>query len=105
MPDEKTVAVVLEQSAPLLIVVGEQGPPGPSGVAIVWGESPSGAIDGVNTLFSLAKAPSPSAGLLFFLNGLLQRQGIGNDFTISGVTIAMAFAPIAGDSLIATYPY
>lgn len=36
-------------------------------------ENPTGAVDGVNTLFLISKVPVPGS-VLVFLNGLLQQQ-------------------------------
>jgi hypothetical protein len=55
------------------------------------GVTPSGAINGINTAFTLPSAPNPTAFLLLFLNGLLQIAG--TDFTLSGATATMAAAP------------
>lgn len=41
--------------------------------------------------------------LHLYLNGLLQEEGSGKDFTISGTTITWANAPETGDILIAYY--
>lgn len=68
---------------------------------IYWNETTGGAINGSNTAFTLAHAPSPSTALLLFLNGLLLTAG--GDFTISGANITMATAPLTGDILRATY--
>ena len=48
------------------------------------GEIPSGAINGSNTIFTLAFAPSPVGSLDLYLNGLLMKQGV--DYTLSGNT-------------------
>jgi hypothetical protein len=68
-------------------------------------EVPSGAINGLNTTFTLANTPSPTTSLLVYLNGLLMNQGL--DYTISGNTImfALASAPQAGDTVLASYRY
>jgi hypothetical protein len=39
------------------------------------------------------------------LNGLTLRSGVGNDFTLSGNTITMAYAPTSGSNLICWYQY
>jgi hypothetical protein len=69
------------------------------------GETPSGAINGVNTTFFLAFAPSPVASLQLYHNGLLMEQGV--DYTVSGTTITfnLASLPQAGDLLLAEYRY
>jgi len=67
-------------------------------------EVPSGAIDGVNTSFTLANSPLAGKESVF-LNGLLQRPGAGNDYTISGATITYLSAPLSGDILLVSYIY
>jgi len=78
------------------------GPPGPAGpVNIVTREILSGAIDGINTIFTLANLPVVDSEQVF-LNGLLQ-DARGIDYTISGPTITFFLAPIPGDRLLVTY--
>lgn len=68
----------------------------------VENETPGGTINGSNTAFTLANTPN---GIMtdLFLNGQLLEAGAGNDYTISGSTITMLYAPIAGDKLRAFY--
>ena len=68
-------------------------------------EGPAGAIDGVNVTFTLNNAPSPAASLMLKLNGVTQRSGAGNDYTLSGTTITFANPPTAGDSLVSWYQF
>lgn len=67
-------------------------------------ETPSGAVDGTNTTFTLANTPTAGSEM-GFLNGLLQEPGAGNDYTISGATVTMLTAPATGDRLRFTYRY
>jgi len=71
------------------------------GHTLVIRETPSGTINGVNTSFTLANTPSSDTEELF-LNGVLQEPG-GEDYTISGTSITMVDAPIAGDRLKVRY--
>jgi hypothetical protein len=65
-------------------------------------ETPSGSINGSNVTFTLAN--TPTAGTLkLFLNGVRQKSGAGNDYTITTNTITMTTAPVSGDVLIADY--
>jgi len=64
-------------------------------------ETPSGAINGVNTTYTLANAPAGDVEELY-LNGVLQEPG-GEDYTISGATITFVDAPEAGDRIRASY--
>jgi hypothetical protein len=38
-----------------------------------------------------------------YLNGLLLHSGVGNDFTTSGQSIIMNYAPLPGDTLAVDY--
>jgi len=59
----------------------------------------TGAINGSNKEFVLPKAPVAN-GLALFLNGVRQRVGSSNDFTLSGKVITFITAPLTGDVLI-----
>lgn len=74
-----------------------------NGVRVV-GEQPTGAKDGVNKAFTLAAIPLTGT-LAVYINGLLQEQGSGKDYTISGDTITMEIAPISDDLIICEYNY
>lgn len=96
------------------IVIADTGPggtltisaPGASGNAIAWVEIPSGSVDGTNMDFTLAHTPVPLSALMFFMNGVLQRQGSDSDYVIvSGSTIHMLSSYRSGSNLAATYPY
>jgi hypothetical protein len=65
-------------------------------------EVPSGTINGSNTAFTLANTPI-AGSVKLYLNGVRQEAGAGNDYTISGATITMLDAPLAGDKLLADY--
>jgi hypothetical protein len=70
------------------------------------GEVPSGTINGSNPTFTLAHTPTIGSVQLF-KNGLRQRSGSGNDYTISTATITFESAsiPQTGDILLADYRY
>jgi hypothetical protein len=74
-----------------------------SSITFVDAETPGGVVDGSNTAFSLANAPSPATSLHLFRNGLLQKAAF--DYSISGsaVTFLSGAAPQPGDTLIAEY--
>lgn len=67
-------------------------------------EVPGGSINGSNTAFTLANAPVAGTERLY-LNGLRQRSGAGNDYTISGANLTWLSAPLTGDVLLADYIY
>ncbi len=74
-----------------------------STLGLVDGETPSGAVDGFNTVFQLAGTPNPAGSLLLYRNGILQKRDV--DYTLSGSTIS--FLPVSvpqeGDILQASY--
>lgn len=66
-------------------------------------EIPAGTIDGANTNFSLANAPSPAASLSLFRNGVFLT--VGTDFTLTANVIQFlpGATPQLNDSLTAMY--
>lgn len=70
---------------------------------IIWNETPTGAINGSNTAFTLANTPLDTDSVLLTLNGVRLKPGAGEDYTISGTSITMAVAPVSGDLLLAAY--
>ena len=66
-------------------------------------ETPSGTINGTNTVFTLANTPVSASTLMLYRNGILQANAI--DYSVSGNTIAFSAgeAPQTGDSLLAYY--
>ncbi|MGP0074777.1 MAG: hypothetical protein ACLPWF_22930 [Bryobacteraceae bacterium] len=73
------------------------------GVAFVDQETPSGAINGVNTTFTLSQTPSPSTSLALYRNGLRMSPGV--DYTVGGavITFLAASTPQNNDTLICSY--
>jgi hypothetical protein len=69
---------------------------------VVTREVPTGAINGVNTAFTLASSPVAGTEHVY-LNGILQNEGGSNDYTISGANITFNSAPLAGDVLLVSY--
>jgi len=69
---------------------------------IVPNETPTGSVNSSNTAFTLAHTPIQSS-LMLFLNGELLEPGSGNDYTISGASVTMLFAPATNDKLRAYY--
>lgn len=65
-------------------------------------ETPSGSINGSNTTFTLANTPTAGTVKLY-LNGVRQKSGAGNDYTITTNTITMTTAPVSGDVLLVDY--
>lgn len=68
---------------------------------MVASETPSGAVNGINVTYTLGNTP---AGFIHvYLDGLLQEEGGGNDYTISGATITMVSAPLTGSKVRVSY--
>jgi hypothetical protein len=65
-------------------------------------ETPAGTINGSNTVFTLANTPVAGSEHVL-LDGIERDPGAGNDYTISGVTITFATAPISGRKLRVSY--
>jgi hypothetical protein len=65
-------------------------------------ETPTGAVDGANTSYTLANTPTAGSEEVY-LNGILQESGAGTDYTISGGTITYLTAPGTGDRLRVSY--
>ena len=90
-------------------VDGSSGPCGGSGGGVLPsfsdGEVPAGSVNGANTVFTLAFAPSPAASLELYLNGL--RMEAGTDYQIAGkaLTFLTVSTPQTGDLLLANYRY
>lgn len=64
-------------------------------------ETPSGLINGVNTVYTLSQTPDDATGVQVFLNGILQRPV--TDYTLSSVTITFITPPALGQDLTAAY--
>lgn len=65
-------------------------------------EVPAGLINGSNTVYTLSQVPL-AGSLHFYVNGILQRAGVGNDFVLSGAQITMSYAAGTGSHLAASY--
>lgn len=76
-------------------------------VTMIWNETLSGATNNSNTVFTLQYEPIAETELLLFVNGVLQHKNSGSnkDYSISGSTVTLNFAPHTGDEVTATYAY
>jgi len=68
-------------------------------------EVPAGAVNGVNTQFTLLSAPSPASSLELYRNGLIMRQGADYQITGNAITFFLASVPLSGDLLVAYYRF
>lgn len=73
-----------------------------AGTYFVENEVPSGTVNGVNTVFTLAGTPNPATSLELKVNGAYQKAG-GEDFTLAGNQITFATAPDESSLLLAAY--
>jgi len=69
---------------------------------LIFHEIPSGLINSINTVYTLANTPVADT-VQVFLNGLLQAPGTGLDYTVSGTTITFAKAPRTHSDLYVHY--
>ena len=71
----------------------------------VFNDVPAGTLNGVNDTFTLSGTPVPATSLMLFKNGIIQKPGSGNDFTlsVSAVVFASDNIPPAGSNLLASY--
>ena len=77
----------------------------PVGSSTAWMEIPSGSADGVTNVFGLSSVPLPLEATMFYINGVLQRQGPTYDYVLTGSTVTMNYFPQSGSNLLASYPY
>lgn len=67
----------------------------------VIGDDLTSQVGGIS-IFTLTDVPIAGT-VSVYLNGIRQRLGIGNDYTISGRLVTFSFAPQVGDSILADY--
>lgn len=91
-------------------VDGSSGPCGGSGggglvPAYADAEAPTGIINGLNQIFTVANTPSPTSSVEVYHNGILMEQGL--DYTIAGgtITFASVSVPQVGDIVLVNYRY
>jgi hypothetical protein len=70
--------------------------------SFIFGETPSGSVNGTNAAFTLANTPQ-SGTVRVYLNGMRQNAGVGNDYTISSGTVTFLTAPSTGDVILVDY--
>ncbi len=70
-----------------------------------WMETPAGVVDGINMMFTLQYSPAPKESLMFYVNGVLQSEGVTKDYLLAGNSIMAVTAPSADSQLLASYSY
>ena len=75
----------------------------PSSGTAVEGEVPTGAINGANSIFTIATTPTTASSVMVFRNGIL--QSLNSDYSLTGKTINFATGslPQTGDNLQVSY--
>lgn len=63
--------------------------------------TPTGTVDGINSVFTLPSAPNPPASLELSTNGLTYKSGL--DYVLSGASVSFSAPPSAGSVLLASY--
>ena len=97
------IDAVIGNPSDCVFVDGSSGPCGGAGPLFSDGEVPGGTVNGNNTTFTLANAPSPAASLALFRNGIAQKATV--DYTLTGSTVQFltGAVPQPGDTLLAWY--
>jgi len=70
--------------------------------SVVTNEPPVDDVNGINVDYTLLNTPQ-SGTVSVHLNGLLQEEGIVNDYTISGSVVTFVEAPLTGDIILFSY--
>ena len=74
-----------------------------TGPGFVDGETPSGMVNGSNTVFSLTSQPSPATSLALYRNGVYLTQGLDYNLSANSITMLAGATPTTGDILKASY--
>ncbi len=74
-----------------------------TGVGFVDLETPSGAVNGSNAIFTTSQVPSPSGSLVVFRNGLRMTSGLDYSASNNTITFGSSFVPQTGDILVCSY--
>lgn len=98
--DDGMIETAVGDPGECVFVDGTTGPCGQP--AYSDAEVPGGAIDGVNSIFTLANTPLGSS-LMLFLNGLYTTANYDYTLTGSAIQFAVGATPQPGDTLIASY--
>ncbi len=75
-----------------------------SAVSFADAETPTGAVNGSNDIFTLAHTPSPATSLIFAVNGQILSP-VGVDYTLVTATVTVNFPPPEGSIIRCWYRY
>ena len=67
----------------------------------ITGETPSGATNGTNNIFTLANVPNPATSLVLTVNAVTQVLNV--DYTLNGQTITFMVVPPNAATILASY--
>jgi hypothetical protein len=70
-----------------------------------WVQEDEASCNGSTTAYTLGNTPTSSGVVSLYLDGTIQRQGSGKDYTISGASITLAVACATGQKLYAVYTH
>jgi len=65
-------------------------------------ETPTGAIDGVNTVFTLSVAPTQATNLAVYIDGIFLDDA---DYSLGGTTLTLTTAPALGQTIFVQYSH
>lgn len=86
----------------LVLKSGCDCPPSPAPSSGFVDKEVLSPVNGTNTVFNLIYTPQLGSVSVYY-NGLLQDEGISDDYTISGKTITFNSPPVSGSRLLASY--
>jgi hypothetical protein len=74
-----------------------------TGLTFVDSETPTGVVDGSNTVFAVSQVPNPAASLSLYRNGMRLRANLDYILTGSSLLFLSGLAPQPGDVLVCSY--
>jgi hypothetical protein len=99
-PNTPIDSVLLTEVTAVPITISASGPTVPQDF---YAETPSGTINGSNTVFTLAYAPNPVGSLFLFRNGVYLTNTVDYNLSSTTITFVAGAIPQTGDSLLAAY--
>lgn len=109
LPNERVLTagsgISIIDNGPNSTIVISAAASGTSDTLGIWNEIPSGAVDGVNTIFGLAFIPTPDYSLRMYINGQRQKSGSMCDYMLSGSTVTFNWNVNEGSNILADYRF